>query len=237
MKVKLVSAAVVAILGFFANSASAQESDEQAVSPLVTTLTFASDYRFRGISQTFNNPVLQLDSIYTAESGLYLGIFGSNVDFGPEVGANVEVDFYGGWTGEIADGLSADLQITRYIYPGDDLPSAYTELLGKLSYSGFTGLIGYSNDVFNTNETGIYYNLGYSVLIANEYTLDASIGYYNLDDPPEYGGSIVDKSIGVSREFGPLTVGISYFATNKAFEGIYGETNDNGFAFSMSTSF
>ena len=77
MKVKLVSAAVVAILGFFANSASAQESDEQAVSPLVTTLTFASDYRFRGISQTFNNPVLQLDSIYTAESGLYLGIFGS----------------------------------------------------------------------------------------------------------------------------------------------------------------
>ena len=237
MKVKLVSAAVVAILGFFANSASAQESDQQAVSPLVTTLTFASDYRFRGISQTFNKPVLQLDSIYTAESGFYLGIFGSNVDFGPEIGANVEVDFYGGWAGEIADGLSADLQLTRYIYPGDDVPSEYNEFLGKLSYSGFTGLIGYSNDAFNTNETGIYYNLGYSLLIADEYTLDASIGYYNLDDAPEYGGGIVDKSIGVSREFGPLTVSITYFATNKAFEDIFGETNDNGFAFSMSTSF
>ena len=61
MKAKLLSVAVAAMLGFFANSAFAQESEqEQVKSPLVTIITFASDYRFRGISQNLNDPVLQL---------------------------------------------------------------------------------------------------------------------------------------------------------------------------------
>lgn len=239
MKAKLLSVAVAAMLGFFANSAFAQESEEQAQakSPWVTTITFASDYRFRGISQNLNDPVLQLATTYYTESGLYLGISGSNVDFGGSVGANLEVDLYGGWAGELADGLTGDLQLIRYNYPGDDIPIAYTELVGKLTYSGFTGLVGYSNDVFNTNETGIYYNLGYSVLVADEFNLSAGVGYYNLDDPADFGGGIVDRSIGVSRLFGPLTVGISYIDTNGAFENIYGETNDSRFVFSMAATF
>ncbi len=238
MKVKLLSAAVVAMLSFFATNALAQESEEQSSkSPFQTTITFVSDYRFRGISQTLNNPALQLATTYSTNSGVYLGIFGSNVDFGSEVGANVEVDLYAGWAGELADGLTGDVQVIYYGYPGDKIPSAYTELVGKLSYSGFTGLVGYSNDVFNTNETGVYYNLGYDLLIADEFKLAASIGYYNLNDPASFGGGIVDKSIGVSRDFGPLNVGFSYVDTNGAFENTYGETNDNQFVFSMSSTF
>lgn len=239
MKTKLISTAVAAMLGFFANYALAQDvqAQEEASSPLSTTLTFASDYRFRGISQNLNNPVLQLSTTFTTDSGVYLGIFGSNVDFGGAVGANLEVDLFAGWTGELSEGLTGDVQIVRYYYPGEDIPISYTELLGTLSYAGFSGSVGYSNDVFNTNETGVYYNIGYQLALGDEYTVSTSIGYYNLDDAPDYGGGIVDKSIGVSREFGPLTLDISYFATNKAFEDIYGETNDTGFAVSMSTSF
>lgn len=238
MNLKFLPAAVVAMLAFSANSAFAQDSDEaEASSPLATTITFVSDYRFRGISQNLNNPALQLSTTYSTDSGVYFGIFGSNVDFGGNIGANLEVDLYGGWSGELADGLTGDLQLIRYNYPGDDVPLAYTELVGKLSYSGFSGTVGYSNDVFNTNETGIYYNLGYSMMVAEEYNLAASVGYYNLDDPTDYGGGIVDKSIGVSRAFGPLTVGISYVDTNNGFDNVYGETNDNQFVFSMSTTF
>ena len=240
MKAKLLSAAVAAVLGFFANSAFAQDSEQQepAASPLVTTLTFVSDYRFRGISQTLNDPALQFASTYYTESGVYLGISGSNVEFGGTVGANVEIDLYAGWTGELADGLTGDLQLIYYGYPGDDVPIAYAELVGKLTYSGFTGTVGYSNDVFNTNETGIYYNVGYSLLVADEFNVAASLGYYDLDDPTDFGGGIVDKSIGVSRKIGDsLTVGISYIDTNGAFENIYGETNDSQFVFSMSATF
>ena len=239
MKAKLLSAAVAIMLGFFANGAFAQDSEEQeqVKSPFVTTIIFASDGRFRGISQNLNDPVLQLDSRYYTDSGFYLGIFGSNVDFGGSVGANLEVDLYGGWTGELADGLTGDVQLVRYNYPGDDIPIAYTELNGKLIYAGFTGLVGYSNDVFNTNETGIYYNLGYSLLVADEFNVSAGVGYYDLDDPASYGGGITDTSIGVSRAFGPLTVGINYIDTNNAFDNIYGETNDSQFVFSMAATF
>ena len=94
MKAKLLSAAVAAMLGFFANGAFAQDSEEQAEvkSPFVTTVAFVSDYRFRGISQNLNDPVLQFATTYYTESGVYLGISGSNVDFGPAVGANLESD-------------------------------------------------------------------------------------------------------------------------------------------------
>ncbi len=238
MKAKLLSAAVAAMLGFFANGAFAQDSEqEEAKSPFVATLTFVSDYRFRGISQNLNDPALQGAFTYYSDSGVYLGISGSNVDFGGTAGANLEIDLYAGWTGELAEDLTADVQLVRFNYPGEDIPLAYTELTGKLVYKGFSGLIGYSNDVFATDETGIYYNLGYSIVIAEEYTVAASVGYYDLDDPVAFGGGIVDKSVGVSRAFGPLTVGLTYVDTNGAFEGIYGETNDNQFVFSMATTF
>ena len=239
MKAKLLSAAVAVMLGFFANGAFAQDSEqeEDAKSPLVTTITFVSDYRFRGISQNLNDPALQFASTYYSESGLYLGISGSNVDFGGAAGANLEIDLYGGWTGELAQDLTADVQLIRYNYPGEDIPLAYTELTGKLIYKGVSAFIGYSNDVFATDETGIYYNLGYSVLIAEQFNLAASVGYYDLDDPVIFGGGIVDISIGVSRAFGPLTVGLTYIDTNGAFEGVYGETNDNQIVFSMAATF
>ncbi len=239
MKVKLLSAAILAAtLGSFAPGAFAQDGEQQeaATSPWVTTLTFVSDYRFRGISQNLNDPALQLGTTYYTDSGFYLGAWGSNVDFGPAAGANLEVDLYAGWGGELADGLTGDVQLIRYNYPGHDIPLAYTELVGKLTYGGLTGLVGYSNDVFSTRETGIYYNLGYSLVIAEEYTLAASLAYYNLDDA--YGSNIVDKSIGVSRKIGDaLTVGFSYVDTNEGLENLYGETNDSHIVFSIGTTF
>ena len=66
MKAKLLSTAVAAMLACFANGAFAQDSEqeEEAKSPLVTTVTFVSDYRFRGISQNLNDPALQFASTY-----------------------------------------------------------------------------------------------------------------------------------------------------------------------------
>jgi uncharacterized protein (TIGR02001 family) len=240
MKAKFLPMLLIAVLGLNSTAAFAQdgEQSEDADSPWVSTLTFVSDYRFRGISQNLNDPALQFGTTYYHSTGLYVGAFGSNVDFGGAVGANLEVDIYGGWGGELAEGLTGDLQLIRYNYPGDDIPLAYTELNAKLSYAGLTGLVGYSNDVFNTNETGIYYNLAYSLLVADTYNFTAALGRYDLSDSSAYGGNITDYSVGVSRNFGDaLTVGFSYIDTNGAFESVYGETNDSQFVFSMGATF
>lgn len=237
MKSKALSLLVFASLVTGADCAFAQD-EEATSSPFSGNITFVSDYRFRGISQNLNDPALQAGLTYTHSSGVYAGTWISNVDFGDAAGAAAEVDFFAGWGGELTEGLSADVQVLRYHYPSHNIPLAYNELIAKLSYGGLTGSIGYSNDVFASSETGIYYNLAYGLTIADTYDLTASVGNYDLDDVPGYGGSITDYAIGVSRTFGDsLTVGLSYIDTNGALESIYGETNDSQFVFSMGIGF
>src|SRR4051812_5965588 len=57
-----------------------------------------SEYRFRGISQTFGKPAIQGGFDYTHASGVYLGNWNSNISQGAGFpGGNIEMDFYGGW--------------------------------------------------------------------------------------------------------------------------------------------
>lgn len=43
-----------------------------------------SDYRFRGVSQSAKDPALQGGVDYTHPTGLYLGAWGSTIDFGDD---------------------------------------------------------------------------------------------------------------------------------------------------------
>jgi uncharacterized protein (TIGR02001 family) len=53
--------------------------------------------------------------------GVYLGVWGSNVDFnegGSVDGASIEIDYYGGLTGSIGSSMSWDVGFIYYSYPG-----------------------------------------------------------------------------------------------------------------------
>jgi hypothetical protein len=98
------------------------EADKTGISGSVSIL---SDYRSRGISQTMRQPSAQMELTYTAVNGLYLGIFGSNVQ-----GNNtcLELDFSVGFRGKgvprllKAHGdlpnLEYNLGVIYYYYPG-----------------------------------------------------------------------------------------------------------------------
>src|SRR5262245_6966550 len=61
-------------------------------------MAIVSDYRFRGISQTFKQPALQGGLDYSHSSGFYVGNWNSNIDEGAGFpSGNLEMDFYGGW--------------------------------------------------------------------------------------------------------------------------------------------
>src|SRR5690349_13178809 len=61
-------------------------------------LTVATDYRFRGISQTFRRPTLQGGFDYSHSSSFYAGNWNYNVS-GVQYnnGAALEMDFYAGY--------------------------------------------------------------------------------------------------------------------------------------------
>ena len=92
-------------------------------------LTFASDYVFRGESETMDAevPVVQGTLGRGNDLGWYTGVFASNIKFADP---NLEIVTapYIGKAGEFGDsGISYDVMVFSYLYPGASY-SNYTEL-------------------------------------------------------------------------------------------------------------
>jgi uncharacterized protein (TIGR02001 family) len=116
MRKSVVSLAVAAS-ATFSGLAAAQQA---APSPVTGNITLASEYRFRGIDQTYGKPALQGGFDFSHSSGIYLGNWNSNVNQGAGFpGANLEMDFYGGWKGSFGD-FGVDVGAIYYYYPGSN---------------------------------------------------------------------------------------------------------------------
>ena len=86
-------------------------------SPVTGNLSIVSDYRFRGISQTYKGPAIQGGVDYAHSSGLYIGNWNSSVSSLVFTGGSgVEMDFYGGWKKSFGD-FGLDLGTIYYYYP------------------------------------------------------------------------------------------------------------------------
>lgn len=209
---------------------------------ITANVALASDYVFRGVSQTREDPAVQGGFDITHDTGLFAGIWSSNVDF-VDGGANndeadQEVDLYLGYGQSISENFSFDTSVYRYIYPGTakgfDLD--YTELLASLYFQdSLSATIGYSEDVFGTSEDGIYYQVAGSLPLPYEFVFGAAIGYYDLDDA--YNNSYTDWNVGVGRSFGSFTVDVVYHDTSSDAEKIFGDVADRRVVLSLKANF
>lgn len=133
---------------------------------ITVTPTLTSDYDFRGLSQTLNDPAFQLGLTYQSEAGLYMGVWGSNVDFASGDGANggigdwdrpsTEIDVFLGYAWGDADaGLGFDVGAIYYSYPnaGDN---NFTEVYAGIAKGYFSAKAWYSWDFANSG-WGAYY--------------------------------------------------------------------------------
>lgn len=206
MRNRVLTAALLAALSA---PAFAQEAEEEESGPFSFNIGIVSDYAFRGVSQTNEGPAIQGGMDYAHDSGFYAGVWASNVDFVDNDGANTEVDFYLGWSTNFTETLTFDVSLLRYVYI-DQNAYEYNELLVNLGVGDYLSFqLGYSNDVFNSDETGIYYQVAGSYPLPwGELTLNGSLGHYDLDDA--LGDSYQDIAIGVSKPFGPMTVGLNW---------------------------
>jgi uncharacterized protein (TIGR02001 family) len=125
-KLALASAMTLAVTapGAFAQTAAAPASPHT----LTGNITLTSDYRFRGISQTFGEgffkpgPAIQGGFDYSHASGFYLGNWNSNVSGNTfPNGSSIEMDFYGGWKKSWGD-FGLDLGTIYYFYPNAKYP-------------------------------------------------------------------------------------------------------------------
>ncbi len=127
MKKLLLSSAVALALSA-PGAVLAQAAAPAATSPHTFTgnVGLFSDYRFRGISQTFKEPAIQGGFDYSHASGFYAGTWASNVYGGSNgsglgvnyANGNMEWDFYGGYKFEAMKDLTLDVGVLQYYYPG-----------------------------------------------------------------------------------------------------------------------
>jgi uncharacterized protein (TIGR02001 family) len=82
-------------------------------------LTVTSDYIFRGVSQTGGEPALQGSLTASWDPGWYVSGWASNVEFGPDDDASLEIDVLAGWAGDLHGRWTLDAALVRYVYPGE----------------------------------------------------------------------------------------------------------------------
>jgi uncharacterized protein (TIGR02001 family) len=194
-------------------------SDEEvAESNLSWNLSVTSDYVFRGVTQSNFKPAVQggLDYAF-GDSGFYVGVWGSNIDFDDSEGPNIELDSYVGWSHDLSEAWNLDLSVVHYAYLGE------SEAYGSINYNEFivkntwnemvTFTVGYAPDYSNADVESWYYNLGGTWEIGDAFSLNAGIGRTTFDDDT-FSFDYNDWNIGVSRQFGPVNAAINYYDTN-----------------------
>lgn len=197
-----------------ANAASHSEGDSfQFPGEFSANVGFVSDYRFRGFTQADSEPALQGGFDWSHDSGVYLGVWGSNVEFND---AHLETDFYGGFANEV-EGLSYDVGIIYYAYPGasDRFNFNFFEGYLSLGYDFDVASVSvgtaYSPDFFGSTGDALYTNAGVSIPLPADFALDAGIGYQMIDQ----GTSVIDWSVGLSKSFFGFDFSVSYVDTEQ----------------------
>lgn len=118
-------------------------------------MAFASDYIWRGMTQTGNDPAISGGFDFESESGFYAGIWGSNVNFSE--GAGSELDTYLGYGFSLGD-VGVDLSYIDFGYPGDS-GLDFQEIGVALSYEDF-GIGYYSGQDGAPDYMDISYSMG-----------------------------------------------------------------------------
>ena len=166
-----------------AGAASAQSSPEVA-----WNVGLVSDYVFRGYSQTDEGPAIQ-GGVDVTIGGFYAGAWASNVDFGDDTDA--EVDLYGGYRTEIG-GVAFDVGAVGYGYVNapDGADYDYLELKGAASRAigpaTFGAAIYWSPDFFGLDEEATYIEGNVAFAPADKWTVTGALGRQWLDVNDDY---------------------------------------------------
>lgn len=201
-----------------------------------------SNYVWRGATQTGNGAAIQGGIDYESDGGFYVGAWASNVDFKDGVGGTsngqYELDGYFGWSGAFADdNVGLDVGYVYYHYGlTPEADADFGELYGTLNLWGLDiGAAYTTNDKGNKADDDmggfvrgdLYYFVGYSYDLSEDWSLGATVGQYRFtNDGEPLAGDLnythwqIDATRGAG-DFGDFTLSVSR-ATNENADG-----NDN----------
>ena len=163
------------------NDSSKDEAEAGPSSDWAATANVAvvSEYRFRGIAQTFGQPAIQGGFDISMPLGFYVGNWNSNVSSGAGYpSGNLETDLYGGWKYGFNEDFGMDTGVIFYLYPGSKGSTATGPYV-----NGNAGYGGANSGMVNNFE--YYIGGNWKTLSLKEYI--AFSDYFSMKSPT--GGS------------------------------------------------
>jgi uncharacterized protein (TIGR02001 family) len=162
----------------------AQADDKKLT--LSATTAFTTDYIFRGISNSDENPAVQPE--FDAYYGIfYVGMWGSNTEFGD----GVEIDYYAGMTPSWGP-ITFNFAALAYTFPGANGASDYFEAKAGASWTSGNWTLAvtdyYSPDFFqafgesNAIEGSVAYAFGGKIFNFFSPTVSGGIGFQSYDE-------------------------------------------------------
>jgi uncharacterized protein (TIGR02001 family) len=179
-----------------------------------------SDYMFRGITQSANDPAVQA-SFEVGHSGWFFGVWGSTIDFGAvDPGADVEIDIYGGYTHAFSEETSLTGKVVYYAYPGADTNDAdFFEVIAALEHN-FGKVSGnlqlaYTPDYFGGTDSATWAGAGLELPINDWLTASANVGYQWFDNNVLVGiDDYAHGDIGLTASWDILALDVRYITTD-----------------------
>jgi len=200
-------------------------------------VTLASDYRFRGFTQTDYAPTFQGGFDVAHKSGFYLGNWNSNVLNSLFTGASLEMDFYGGYKFDVA-GVGLDIGAIHYYYPrsgtaGPNTKIDNSEVYLGASYGPLSAKVYYAvSDYFDVSKFVVgapstkgtmYYDLAGNFDLGGGFTLGAHVGLLRLKNAGFYtdilgntlSRNVTDYKVSLTKDVGGFAVTGAYITASK----------------------
>ncbi|MCL4672185.1 MAG: TorF family putative porin [Sphingomonadaceae bacterium] len=207
-------------LFFVSSGAFAQEAEEEepaAEWEIDAEIGAFSDYRFRGISLSSKDPQVTAEISVAHESGLYAGVWASNVALNN--GADdVELDLYAGYAADMG-GATLDVGAVYYLYPGNS-DFNYVELLASVAFAAGPGEITLgaayapSQSNIGSEDNTYFYISGDMPIGETPLSVHGTFGIEN----GAFGDNKRDWLIGASYDLGSgITATVDYVDTARAF--------------------
>lgn len=240
----LILGAVLAAAGPWARA-----DDTKSPHTFSANVALATDYMYRGQSQTANKPAISGGFDYSYSSDLpfdiYAGTWASNISFG----GNIETDWYGGLTGKLGDtGINWNAGFLYYLYPGSrgqDLDFVEGHVGVGYEFSTLPGSptvgfkVHFSPDWQLSSGHSVYYDGNVSFSLPYDVGLAVHVGRQTIQKNAVWGSpDWTEWNVSLSKAFGPFNFGVGYYDTSLSQAQCFGTNICKGRAVaSVSASF
>jgi len=169
----------------------------------------ATDYVFRGVSQTNNSGEIFAGADLSA-GRFYAGTWASNVDFGDSTSA--EIDVYGGFKPALGP-VTFDVGVIHYGYvnqpSGADYGNWELKLAGSIPAGKATlgAAVFYSPDSFGAAKQAVYYELNGAIPATDKLSFSGAVARQTYDGPGDYttwnlgAGYVLTPKLGVDLRY------------------------------------